>query len=228
MTISLVLMLSGRSRRFGANKLLARYQGKPLYQIALAQAKESGADHITVVTCYEEIRDYCEKIYPWMDLVHNDHPERGISESLKLGLRREMGAEMGAVTEAETEVVSLSGEARTVCSDGCCFPDGCCFLVGDQPLLSAISLQNLLSAFRSNPEKICLLSDGHHEGNPAVFPRWLYGELLSLEGDKGGKAVARRHPETVLRILTGNQGELFDVDYMDDLRYTQKENNSKT
>lgn len=203
MTISLVLMLSGRSRRFGANKLLARYQGKPLYQIALAQAKESGADHITVVTCYEEIRDHCEKSYPWMDLVHNDHPERGISESLKLGLRREVGS-------------------HSAC------PDGCCFLVGDQPLLSAISLQNLLSAFRSNPEKICLLSDGHHEGNPAVFPRRLFGELLSLEGDKGGKAVARRHPEAILRILTGNRGELFDVDYMDDLRYTQKENISKT
>ncbi len=59
--IALVLMASGYGRRYGSNKLLEEFRGKPLFVHALEQAAGSGADSICVVTRYLEIRDYVDR-----------------------------------------------------------------------------------------------------------------------------------------------------------------------
>ena len=38
------------------------------------------------------------------------------------------------------------------------------------------------------------------EGNPVIFPKQLFDELMALTGDKGGKRVARQHPELVHKV----------------------------
>lgn len=187
MRVSLVLMVSGFGKRYGANKLLEPFCGKPLFCWALEQAKKSGADHVTVVTAHREIQEEVLQHYPMYTLVWNAHPENGISESLKLGLTQEQESE------------------------------GCCFLVGDQPLLGVGSFRRLLEAFRSHPDKICCCFDGKRRGSPVVFPSRYYQELLALEGDCGGKAVIRRHPEDILEVAVDKKEELVDIDWKSDI-----------
>lgn len=194
MQISLVVMLSGKAERFGENKLLTELWGRPVYRYALRQAAESGADHVTLVTGFEEIALYCKDHYPTASVVMNRHPERGISESLKIGLRHEM---------------EMTGDGRG--------PEGCCFLVGDQPLLQPSSLRALLESFRRNPDRIFLLSDGEHEGNPAVFPASFFPLLLALEGDHGGRQLIGRFPERTDKVMTRDSLELYDIDTKEDL-----------
>lgn len=211
--IAMVLMASGFGKRYGKNKLLEDFHGRPLFAYAFARAVESKADSICVVTRYPEIRDYVER---WQEaeseksirreeisvkgnlfssvqsserirIIWNFHPERGISESLRLGL------------EAQKEA------------------DGCCFMVCDQPLLTAATLQRMFEAFCECEDNIFVCTDGSRRGNPVLFPKDLFGELMRLTGDSGGKQIIGRYPQRVREIMTESSQELFDIDSVSDL-----------
>jgi len=49
-------------------------------------------------------------------------------------------------------------------------------------------------------------------GNPAVFPKSVFGELEALTGDVGGGAVIRRHPEMLTLEEAETKEELIDID----------------
>ncbi len=70
--------------------------------------------------------------------------------------------------------------------------------VADQPLLTAEAVGKLLTAFR--PRAIVAPRYGPHPGNPRIFDRGFFPELLSLDGDRGGQLVAERHPELVVEV----------------------------
>lgn len=115
MKISLVVLAAGNSTRFQGNKLLYPYHGKQLITYVLDQLSYELFDSIIVVTQYEEVHRIV-KSYGFQT-IQNDHPERGISESIHLGL-------------------SLVQES-----------DGCMFLVADQPGITKYSLQRMCKAF---------------------------------------------------------------------------------
>ena len=62
------------------------------------------------------------------------------------------------------------------------------------------------------------------EGNPVIFPKQLFDELMALTGDKGGKRVARQHPELVHKVYVSEK-ELLDMDYKEDKINLEKEHN---
>ena len=51
---------------------------------------------------------------------------------------------------------------------------------------------------------------GDAEGNPCVFNSSLIPQLLSLEGDKGGRSVAKKHDCVYVDIA--DERELMDID----------------
>ncbi len=118
--------------------------------------------------------------------VFNGHPERGLSWSVRLGTERWKDC------------------------------DGILFLVADQPLLRRESVERLLEAFAEHPDRIVALSSRGRRGNPCLFPRVFFPELMALEGDRGGSQVIRRHPERVLLVEAAPE-ELTDVDTRDTL-----------
>lgn len=126
-----------------------------------------------------------------MDIVWNDHPERGISESIHLGIRH----------------LRQSKDYEKYA--------GCCFMVCDQPLLQKQSLQKLFESFYRNPEGIHMCVTKEREGNPVIFPKILFEELMALEGDKGGKRIAKEHPKMIYKVYVTEQ-ELSDMDYQED------------
>ena len=85
--IAVVLMASGYSERFGSNKLLEPFGNRCLFTYAVDLACASDAAMKIIVTRYEPIKHYVKENAPKMDIVWNDHPERGISESIHLGIR---------------------------------------------------------------------------------------------------------------------------------------------
>ena len=113
--------------------------------------------------------------------VENARPDRGVSHTIRLGL-----------------------EALPPC-------DGVLFQVADQPRLRRETVGALVDLWRSHPERIAALGHGGIRGNPCLFPARFFPELLALEGDQGGGAVIRRHPEALLLLETAAE-ELRDVD----------------
>lgn len=89
---------------------------------------------------------------------------------------------------------------------------GCLFAVGDQPMLTYSSVQRLCKMFCENPENIISLSWNQKRGNPVIFPRALFPELLALEDGSTGRTVIDRHPELLIRIEADCPEELMDID----------------
>ena len=178
MKLGCVIMAAGASSRFGQNKLLQEFCGKPLFACVLEAAKFV-FDKTAVVTGYEPVRVYAEKsgFLP----VKNEAPELGVSHTIRLGL-----------------------EAVKDC-------DGVVFATADQPLLSKETFLRLTEAFLAEPTCIHAVSAGGQRGNPCLFPREYFPELLELKGDTGGGAVIKAHGDR-LRLLEVASEELLDCD----------------
>jgi molybdenum cofactor cytidylyltransferase len=85
--------------------------------------------------------------------------------------------------------------------------------VADQPYMTAAALAELVGAF--SPGRIVVPRYGDHRGNPPVFDRRFFAELLALEGDHGGQAVVAGHPEAVVEVnLAAGMGA--DIDRPED------------
>ena len=174
-----VVMAAGNARRFGENKLAASLDGRSLIRHALEAVPADRFDAVTVVTQYPEIMKLAGKFH--FAAVHNPHPDRGISHTIKLGL--------------------------TTLRD--C--DAVLFQVSDQPLLKQSSVAGLLDFYFVHPEHIVGLSHGGVRGNPCMFPKQFFPELLALSGDRGGNAVIQQHEDALL-LWEVPAEQLTDVD----------------
>lgn len=67
--------------------------------------------------------------------------------------------------------------------------------VADQPLLDAAALLRLLQAHA--PGRIVVPRYGAVTGNPRLYDRRFFSELTRLEGDRGARVLAERHPDAV-------------------------------
>lgn len=76
-----VIMASGMGKRFGSNKLMADFHGKPMILRAL-DATEGQFSHRVVVTRHESVADLCREQN--VDVVLHDLPNR--NDTIRLGL----------------------------------------------------------------------------------------------------------------------------------------------
>lgn len=188
--LACVLMASGFSRRFGGNKLLARYQGKPLYAWAMETIPPGVFAQVVVVARDAEVL-LAAQARGFLALSRPEATER-ISGTIRLGLETVLGA----------------GSAIA----------GCCFMVCDQPLLSRESVAALAAAFREEPACIWALGYEQKKGNPVIFPAALFEELYNLEATQSGSAVIRRHGNLLRLWEVRHARELLDVDTLEDLQ----------
>ena len=94
--------------------------------------------------------------------------------------------------------------------------DGILFLLADQPLLRPSSCEKIIKTFQLHPGKIVCAKSSDHIGNPTVFPKILFPELLALRGDRGGKQIIKSHPELTVNVEIDPE-ELWDCDTKEDL-----------
>ena len=109
--ISAIIMASGFSRRMGENKLLMKYNNKFLIEYTLDVISKCNFKDKLIVTQYEKIKEIGENLD--FKVVKNKYPNRGISESIKLGIKN--------------------------CEES----EGYMFFVGDQPLLDKKDIEKL-------------------------------------------------------------------------------------
>lgn len=246
--IHIIYMAAGNSRRFGSNKLFYELDGKPMYRHLLERlieikdrynkSKNTGTNKpldsdemdadtvidtyigtdiglskkagkktknaesnnpvidITVVTRYREILDYCSCI-PDCHAVLSPDSEKGISYTIKAG------------------IMAVQEQKKTG------MQDYYMFAVADQPYLKSQSVIKLIDKVLENKGNIRLvfsLRCGDAVGNPCVFHSSLISQLLSLEGDKGGRSVAKKYDCVYVDIA--DELELMDIDTLSNSKHT--------
>ena len=91
--------------------------------------------------------------------------------------------------------------------------DGALVGVADQPYLTAEAVEALVQAFV--PGRIVVPRFGDHRGNPPIFDRRFFAELMQLRGDRGGQVVVNAHPNVVIEVSLA-EGIGADVDRPED------------
>ena len=189
-SIGAILLAAGRSTRMGAeNKLLAEIGGKPLVRIAAEEALKSKARPLVVVTGHQ--RERVQAALQGLDvkIVHNPDFADGLSTSLKSGL------------------VALPDEN-----------DGALVLLADMPRVDAGLIDSLIGAF--DPARGALVVvptfDGKR-GNPVLWSRRFFADLMALQGDVGARHLIGSHAEAVTEVPAQGSAVLTDVDTPDAL-----------
>lgn len=95
MKLSMIYMASGFGKRFGSNKLLASFEGRPLYTYGLS-ALEKGAQilekksgiscEIITVSQYPQILESARCLISGEKVLENPFSEEGITASIRLGV----------------------------------------------------------------------------------------------------------------------------------------------
>ena len=81
--VACLVMAAGNGVRFGANKLMAEFHGKPLIEWALNAIPED-LSPVAVVTQYAAVEDLSRR-YGYQS-IRNTHPELGVSHTIRLGV----------------------------------------------------------------------------------------------------------------------------------------------
>lgn len=186
----IIYLAAGASRRFGADKLLALCNGKPLFAhgletLAAVCAARGDAD-LTVVTNTPVIAQAARGL--GARVVPSPHSRLGQSYSLRAGL---------------DGVGPLAPE------------DFLLFAVADQPRLRPETVNRFLDLARPGTWS-ATAACGDRVGNPGLFCAALAPALRTLEGDRGGRPVLNRYPERLRRVECLPE-ELRDIDTPADL-----------
>lgn len=183
--VAAVVLAAGRSTRMGGpNKLLAELNGKKLVRIVAEQALASKASPVIVVTGHqaEDVEAALRGLN--VKFVRNPDFAQGLATSVKAGI--------SAVPENA---------------------DGALVCLGDMPLIDAKLIDRLVEAFA--PDRGSLIAvpvAGGRRGNPVLWSRRFFPELMALDGDVGARHLIARHLEAVAEVEVQGNSAFLDID----------------
>ena len=183
--IAALVLAAGQSRRMGTlNKLLIEIDGVPMVRHVVEMLRQSKAAPIIVVTGHESERVAAALKGLPATIVHNPDYAQGLSTSLKRG------------------IPALPAEC-----------DGALICLGDMPRVSASEVDRLIAAF--NPIEgrgICVPTRQGKRGNPVLWSRRFFDEMLQVAGDVGARHLIGAYPEMVTEVEMPDDGVLTDID----------------
>lgn len=200
--VSAVVLAAGEGRRMrskaphragsgragdSASKLALRLDGKSFLRRVVEAALASPVDEVVVVLGHgaSELEQELPRD-PRVRTIFNSDYATGQSSSLRAGIN------------------AIASQAQAVV-----------FLLGDQPLVSPQAIEVIVSAFRSHPSAVVRPLYRGTPGNPVLFSRTLFPELLQVTGDQGGREVLARHQAEVATVEL-NLDPLVDIDTAED------------
>ena len=95
--------------------------------------------------------------------------------------------------------------------------DGALIMLGDMPLVKASTLQALKTSFiAGGSERIVYPTWEGQQGNPVLFPARFFDDLLNLQGDRGAKALLKKHAADTVAVPVKSREVLLDCDSEED------------
>ncbi len=190
-TIAAVVLAAGRSRRMAPhNKLLvADRTGKTMIARVVDNVLSSNARPVLVVTGHQA--DQVQHALGGRPVLYVHAPDyaQGLSASLKAGIA----------------AVPDDCAAALVC-------------LGDMPLVTGRMIDRLLSAYDPDEGRLIVLPTFRgKQGNPMLWDRQFFKEILQITGDSGARFLLGKHLEFVAEVEMADDAVLRDFDTTDSL-----------
>lgn len=185
--VAAILLAAGTSSRMGrGNKLLLKIADKTVLQWSVENVLASKVTQVFVVA-----GKGFEEVQSYLSqfevtVVHNSNYQSGISASLKAGLK----------------MLAPS-------------TDGALILLADQPNLQPQTLNCFLELFSDGDKKIIAGQYDPITGNPVLFHRKCFNDLLQLQGDVGARSLLKRFPGEIATVEIPPEQSL-DIDTPED------------
>lgn len=187
MSIALLLLASGGSRRFGRPKQLLPYAGATLLRHALVTATRTECRPVVAVLGANREEILPETAELPVEIAVNTSWEEGLGSSIRCGMRHLAERH----PDADAVIIALC----------------------DQPKVDGDVYSALTGAYRGGAELAACKYNGML-GVPALFSRRFFPDLLVLRGDRGAKAILQARREEV-GIVPFEDGAI-DIDTMQD------------
>ncbi len=160
MNIYAIVLAAGQSRRFGANKLLHRWDERPMISVAV-DAAASVCGQRTVLVVGNECRRVLAAASPLPGfVVNNDRYAEGMGTSIALAVR--------AIRHVANAIL---------------------LTLGDQPLVEPSHLQALIDAWSGDDDEIIASAYAETLGPPVLLPRATFDDLSVLDDDRGAREL---------------------------------------
>ncbi len=192
-TVACIILAGGRSTRMGLDKVFLRARGKTILERTMEEAAASGLNQLIIVTApgmtnLPSTMKSKQALGLSIKMIENRYYREGMSTSLKAGLQ---------AVNPDTQ--------------------GVLFALGDQPHVSAQVYKKIREKFSHNlPLVTCPVYRGRR-GNPVLFDRRTWPELMEQSGDRGGREVINNlKPEQVDFVEVETPAVLWDIDSPDD------------
>ena len=189
--IAAIILAAGSSTRFGAgNKLLAEIDGTPLVVRVIEAIEAGGIGRMVIVTGHEADRIAAATAGEGRRIIYNERHATGMGTSVAAGIK-----------SLDDDIV------------------GALVAQGDMPEVNAELVATLCRQFAdAGCDRIVhpVLADGR-QGNPVIWPRRLFAELVKLSGDKGAKQLIAAGGEAVVRVPVAGTSAAIDIDTPEEL-----------
>jgi len=187
-----IILAAGSSVRFGRPKQLIKLRDKYLVEWVLDAALNSRLQTVVLVLGHEHQKIIgavgTQRHHPKLEVVVNPHYHEGQSTSLKTGLT--------CVRQVFSSVM---------------------YLLADQPMIRSSTIDLLLDQFHYSEKDICVPVFEGQRGNPTIFKRSIYEEIMMLDGDIGARNIIAKKAERVLYVDIKDPLCFIDIDSQDDL-----------
>ncbi|MGE3909413.1 MAG: NTP transferase domain-containing protein [Chloroflexota bacterium] len=183
MNVTAIILAAGTSSRMGRPKQLLQFEGKSLVRRAAEAAVRSRTRHTIVVTGAARTDVEGELAGLAVRIVHNPEYADGMSTSLRAGIQ-------AVRPEIDAAVVMLA----------------------DQPFITDAVVNQLIDLYDRTGAKIVRPRYGGVPGNPVLWDRSLFHELMQQTGDQGGRALLQEYRDQIAWLELPDATLQTDVD----------------
>ncbi|MCH8321530.1 MAG: nucleotidyltransferase family protein [Proteobacteria bacterium] len=186
-----IVLASGVSKRFGpGNKLIMSLSGKSIIEKTVERLEQSNIDEITTVIGYQgQLVRRALKNHN-TTFIENPDYSKGMGTSIHAG------------------ILSLERDVEAAL-----------IVLGDMPFVDPETVNLLLRAHENKNEKLIFVPTYNGKrGNPVLWDKALFPELLSLKPGHGGNKIMKECPKFVQEINIYDDGILVDIDLHKDLK----------
>ena len=193
--IGAIVLAAGGSLRMGRPKQLLLIDGQPMVRRVVQAVCGAGLDQVVVVTGAHAAGVVQALAGLPVDFASNEAWTEGMSTSLREGL--------GVLRpEIQASLIALA----------------------DQPALTSNVLAALVARYCATRAPIVAPVYQGRRGNPVLFDRRLFDELLAVEGDQGGRPLLIRYATEVEQVEMNDPAVILDVDTLEDYEEAQEWN----